>query len=44
MLGNNRLIGIVSYGSESCGTGVPAVYTNLENVEIRNWIKDNTGI
>lgn len=42
MLDKHQLIGIVSFGSEFCGNGMPAVYTRLENVEIREWINQNT--
>ncbi|CAO1405776.1 unnamed protein product [Diamesa tonsa] len=44
LLENGILVGIISYGSTQCGGGDPSVYTRLENIEIRDWIKNNTGI
>lgn len=39
------LVGVVSFGSAVCGDGsAPAVYSRLENPEIRNWISATTGI
>lgn len=44
MLDKDLIIGVVSFGSDVCGSGMPAVYTRLENVEIREWIHQNTGL
>ena len=39
---DSKLIGVVSYGAYECGNKVPSVYTRIENVEIREWIQQNT--
>ncbi len=33
------LVGVVSFGSEKCGVGLPGVYTNVEHY--MNWILQN---
>lgn len=40
----NKLYGIVSWGSTNCGGDLPGVYTNVGKDIIRNFIKQETGV
>lgn len=38
------LLGVVSFGSEKCGSRKPGVYTRISHPEVLNFIKNTTGI
>ncbi|XP_053691318.1 chymotrypsin-1-like [Sabethes cyaneus] len=40
----NYQIGIVSWGSTKCAVELPAVFTDVSNAEIRDFIRNNTGV
>nr|AGM32843.1 trypsin-like serine protease [Coptotermes formosanus] len=42
LVADGRLLGIVSWGYETCASGRPDVYTKISAV--RDWIRDNSGV
>ncbi|KAL1400247.1 hypothetical protein pipiens_007588 [Culex pipiens pipiens] len=41
---NGYQVGIVSWGSRKCAIEMPAVFTDVANVEIRDFIRNKTGV
>ncbi|XP_055605053.1 transmembrane protease serine 9-like [Uranotaenia lowii] len=44
LVSGGRQIGVVSWGSTNCGGPMPAVYTHLGRLSIRNFIKQVSGV
>ncbi|XP_058449948.1 chymotrypsin-1-like [Malaya genurostris] len=40
----NYQVGIVSWGSKKCAVAMPAVFTNITSIEIRDFIRNQTGV
>ncbi|XP_063709676.1 trypsin 3A1-like [Culicoides brevitarsis] len=43
-LNKTILVGVVSFGSEKCGSRKPGVYTKISHPDVLNFVKNTTGI
>lgn len=41
---NGDLVGLISWGDETCGSGQPAIYTKVTHPKIHSWILQSTAL